>query len=144
MGNPLDETSSFTPKFDQDGLMPAMAIEKSTGTPLMMAFVNAEAIEKSLASGYAVFWSRSRQAFWQKGETSGNRLKLIEILVDCDQDSLCMMVELEGDGAACHTGRHSCYYRRLNPASPAEPDPGLTFTDDTPRFDPEKVFGKDG
>ncbi len=142
MSDPVDETSSYSPRFDGDGLMPAMAIEKSTGTPLMLAYVNAEAIEKSLETGFAVFWSRSRQKFWQKGETSGNRLKLIEILIDCDQDSLCMMVELEGSGAACHTGRHSCYYRKLSPATDDQADKNLTFTDDKPRFDPKKVYGE--
>lgn len=135
----IDETSSFKPKFDADGLMPAIAIEKSTGTILMMAWVNEEALKKSLQSGYANFWSRSRKAFWEKGETSGNRLKIIDILIDCDQDSLCMYVEMEGEKAACHTGRRTCYYRKLI-QNPSKNNISLEFTGDTPIFDPKKVY----
>jgi len=142
MTDKMDETKTFAPKFDNDGLMPAMAIEHSTGTPLMLAFVNQAALQKSLQSGYACFWSRSRQAFWQKGETSGNRLKLIDILIDCDQDSICMMVEMEGVKAACHTGRKSCYYRKLTSNDGEGQDLSLQFTDNQPLFDPEKVYNK--
>ena len=142
----LDETLEFLPKFDEDGLMPAIVIEASSGTLLMQAFVNLEALKTSLDSGYAHFWSRSRQAFWQKGETSGNRLIIQEVLIDCDQDSICFMVEMEGVKAACHTGRRSCYYRKLtrnNDKSPsADPKITLTFNDMKPMFDPEDVYGK--
>lgn len=142
MTSTSDETTSFTPKFDTDGLMPAMAIEQSTGTPLMMAYVNKQALATTLKTGYAHFWSRSRQAFWQKGETSGNRLKIIEILIDCDQDSLCMMVEMEGVKAACHTGRKSCYYRKLTSTADKADQLTLQFIDNEKLFDPKQVYKK--
>lgn len=137
-----DETTDFNPVFNNEGLLPAMAIEAGTGTPLMMAYVNKQAIEKTLETGYAHFWSRSRSALWMKGETSHNRLKVLDILVDCDQDCLCFTVEMEGKKAACHTGRKSCFYRRLRPAKDSESAPFLEFDETGPLFDPGKVYGK--
>lgn len=146
MADNLDETLSFTPKFDQDGLMPAMAIEQSSGTALMQAYVNLEALKKTLETGYAHFWSRSRQAFWMKGETSGNRLIIKDVLIDCDQDSLCFLVEMEGAKAACHTGRRTCFYRSISlqasDSSEEIKNFSMTFTDDKPLFDPKDVYGK--
>lgn len=142
MTDDIEKGSTFTPAFDRDGLMPAMAIEKSTGTPLMLAYVNQTAVDQSLETGYAHFWSRSRKALWQKGETSGNRLKLLEILTDCDQDCLCFLVELEGKKAACHTGRKSCFYRRLTGSGKAGEPGTLAFKDDELHFDPGDVYGK--
>lgn len=136
------ETTRFTPKFDKDGLMPAMAIEQESGIPLMQAYVNKEALQTTLETGYAHFWSRSRQAFWQKGETSGNRLIIKQVLIDCDQDSLVFMVEMEGAKAACHTGRKTCYYRTLSLSDEKNAAISLAFTGDTPLFDPEKVYSK--
>lgn len=142
----LDETLDFLPKFDDDGLMPAIVIEASTGTLLMQAFVNLEALKSTLDTGYAHFWSRSRQAYWQKGETSGNRLIIKDVLIDCDQDSICFMVEMEGVKAACHTGRQSCYYRKLSVNKDTPQSSGqtisLTFNDMKPLFDPKEVYGK--
>lgn len=146
----IDETTTYEPRFDKDGLMPAIVIEAATGTALMMAFVNQQAINESLKTGYATFWSRSRQKYWQKGETSGNRLKLLDLLIDCDQDSLCMLVEMEGEAAACHTGRKSCYYRRLSASADtalaaekgAQTPLTLTFTDNHKRFNPDDVYTK--
>ncbi len=139
----VDETLQFIPKFDDDGLMPALAIESETGAPLMMAYVNRAALQKSLETGYAHFWSRSRSRFWQKGETSGNRLKILEIRVDCDQDSLVMMVEMERVKAACHTGRKTCYYRKLTLLDPSNPQNiTLESTGETPLFDPKEVYEK--
>ncbi len=138
----IEESTDFTPKLNADGLIPAVAIEKSTGTPLMMAFMNAAAIELSLKTGYAHFWSRSRGALWQKGETSGNRLKVTDILTDCDQDCLCLLVEMEGKKAACHTGRRTCFYRKVEAGSEPGTPATLQFTDDAPLFDPDDVYGK--
>ena len=140
MTDTIEERLTFTPKLDEAGLIPAIAIEKSTGTPLMMAFMNETAINLSLETGYAHFWSRSRAALWQKGETSGNRLKLIEILTDCDQDSLCLMVEMEGKKAACHTGRRTCYYRRLSKSQDKSGPLTLELTGCAPLFDPSDVY----
>lgn len=135
-----DETSQYQPKFDADGLMPAMVIEEKSGAALMMAYVNQAAIDATLSSGYATFWSRSRQKYWQKGETSGNRLKIIDLLIDCDQDSLVMLVEMEGEKAACHTGRKSCYYRSLVKSNTSSENLELIFKDEKPLFDPAAVY----
>jgi phosphoribosyl-AMP cyclohydrolase len=140
----LDETLAFTPKFDSDGLMPAIVIEASSGTLLMQAFVNIDALKTTLETGYANFWSRSRQAYWQKGETSGNRLLIKDVLIDCDQDSICFMVEMEGVKAACHTGRQSCYYRKLSinhDQSTSGSEISLSFNDMKPLFNPRDVYG---
>jgi phosphoribosyl-AMP cyclohydrolase len=140
----IDETLDFTPKFDSDGLMPAIVIEASSGTLLMQAFVNIDALKTTLETGYANFWSRSRQAYWQKGETSGNRLLIKDVLIDCDQDSICFMVEMEGVKAACHTGRQSCYYRKLSlnhDQSTSGSEISLSFNDMKPLFNPRDVYG---
>ncbi|GAA6211773.1 phosphoribosyl-AMP cyclohydrolase [Hyphomicrobiales bacterium 4NK60-0047b] len=140
----LDETLAFTPKFDSDGLIPAIVIEASSGTLLMQAFVNIDALKTTLKTGYANFWSRSRQAYWQKGETSGNRLLIKDVLIDCDQDSICFMVEMEGTKAACHTGRQSCYYRKLSinhDQSTSGSEISLSFNDMKPLFNPRDVYG---
>ncbi|MEP3477014.1 MAG: phosphoribosyl-AMP cyclohydrolase [Hyphomicrobiales bacterium] len=140
----IDETLKFTPKFDSDGLMPAIVIEASSGTLLMQAFVNIDALKTTLETGYANFWSRSRQAYWQKGETSGNRLLIKDVLIDCDQDSICFMVEMEGVKAACHTGRQSCYYRKLSinhDQSTSGSEISLSFNDMKPLFNPRDVYG---
>ncbi len=140
----IDETLKFTPKFDSEGLMPAIVIEASSGTLLMQAFVNIDALKTTLETGYANFWSRSRQAYWQKGETSGNRLLIKDVLIDCDQDSICFMVEMEGAKAACHTGRQSCYYRKLSinhDQSTSGSEISLSFNDMKPLFNPRDVYG---
>jgi phosphoribosyl-AMP cyclohydrolase len=108
-GTMLPET--FAPKFDAVGLVTAMVIDSSSGAPLMLAHMDAEAIARTRETGLAHFWSRSRGKLWMKGETSGNTLKVEEILVDCDQDALVLRVVPAGP--ACHTGETSCFYRRL-------------------------------
>lgn len=100
------------PRFDEAGLISAIITDASGGGVLMFAHMNAEALRLTLETGEAHFWSRSRKALWRKGETSGNRLLVQEIRTDCDQDVLWIAVRLDGD-AACHTGRRSCFYRRV-------------------------------
>lgn len=102
----------FLPKFDKQGLLSAVAQHAETGEILMLAFMDAEAIEKTRETGLAHFHSRSRSRLWMKGETSGDVLKVREILVDCDQDALILKVIPAG--AACHTGARSCFYRRID------------------------------
>ncbi len=92
--------------------MPAIATDARTGEALMLAYMNAEAVGKTLETGIAYFWSRSRKSLWRKGETSGNELSVEELRVDCDQDAIWLRVRVKGDGKACHTGARSCYYRR--------------------------------
>jgi phosphoribosyl-AMP cyclohydrolase len=108
----LEEGRAFTPRFDQAGLIPAIVSDEAGGGVLMFAYMNAEALRRTIASGEAHFWSRSRNALWRKGETSGNRLLVQELLTDCDQDVIWVKAKLSGQ-AACHTGRPSCFYRRI-------------------------------
>ncbi len=107
-----EESSTFAPAFDQAGLIGAIVTDVQGGGVLMFAYMNREALRLTLETGEAHFWSRSRQSLWRKGETSGNRLFVKEVRTDCDQDVLWLSVKLSG-GAACHTGRRSCFYRRV-------------------------------
>jgi phosphoribosyl-AMP cyclohydrolase len=97
--------------FDKAGLVPVIAQEAATGEVLMLAWMNAEAVARTLATGRVTYWSRSRQEFWVKGETSGHVQRLVELRLDCDRDALLALVEQEGP--ACHTGRRSCFYTAL-------------------------------
>lgn len=110
----IEEGLTFTPKFDDKGLIPVIAQDHQTGDILMLAYMNREALDRTLTSKEAVYWSRSRQSFWKKGETSGHVQKVRAILVDCDQDALILKIEQIG-GSACHTGRWSCFYRSVDP-----------------------------
>lgn len=108
----IDESLEFTPKFDENGLIPAIAQDYKTGEILMLAYMNAESLKKTRESGEAVYWSRSRQSLWKKGETSGHIQKVHQILTDCDQDAIILKIEQLGQ-SACHTGRKSCFYREV-------------------------------
>lgn len=99
-------------KYDANGLIPAIVQDSATGEVLMMAYMNAESLEKTLASKEAWFWSRSRQELWHKGATSGSIMRIREVLVDCDQDTLLLRVDPQGP--ACHTGNRTCFYRQLS------------------------------
>ena len=129
-GNWLSEVT-----WNEDGLLPAIAQDHVSGRVLMMAWMNPEALKMSVSSGFAVYWSRSRQALWKKGEQSGNRQRLIEISLDCDGDTLLLKVEQLGD-IACHTGRQSCFYRRLD-------DRGEWQIVDAVLRSPEQMYGND-
>jgi phosphoribosyl-AMP cyclohydrolase len=109
----VESGTSFTPKFDAEGLIPAIVTDASSGEVLMLAYMNAEALSLSLTTRVAHFYSRSRKRLWQKGEQSGNRMDVIELLTDCDQDALWLKVQVAGGGPACHTGARSCFYRTL-------------------------------
>jgi len=109
----LEQGAAFTPKFDGDGLIPAIVTADADGTVLMFAFMNAEALATTIATGEAHFWSRSRGRLWKKGEESGNTLAVVEMRTDCDQDVVWLRVKVGGDGIACHTGAASCFYRRI-------------------------------
>ena len=116
-----------------DGLIPAIAQDWQTGEVLMLAYINRDSWEKTLATGKATYWSRSRKKFWVKGEESGNIQKIKEILVDCDLDTVIFKVEQVG-GAACHEGYHSCFFRKLE-------DGGLRVVGERV-FDPAEVYKK--
>ncbi len=109
LAGPIEETQSFAPKFGADGLLPAAVTDVQNGQLLMLAFMNADALTKTIATGEAWYWSRSRGALWRKGATSGNTQRVVEIRTDCDQDTIELVVEQTGP--ACHTQRRSCFYR---------------------------------
>ena len=107
-----------TLRFDANGLIPAIAQEAATGEVLMMAWMNAEAVARTLKTGRVTYWSRSRQGFWVKGETSGHMQKLVEMRVDCDRD--CLLVLVEQAGPACHTNRRNCFYTAIRDGAEVE------------------------
>lgn len=117
--NSIETTLDFLPRFNTDGLIPAIITDAATGQVLMFAHMNREALQLTLASQYAHFWSRSRGKIWKKGEESGNLLRVSEMRTDCDQDVIWLRVEVQGEGVACHTGARSCFYRRLGPGDEA-------------------------
>ena len=109
----LEEGIAFTPKFGTDGLVTAIVTDARDGMLLMVAHMNAEALALTLETGIAHYWSRSRNALWKKGETSGNLQRVEEIRTDCDQDAIWLKVKVAGHDATCHTGRRSCFYRTV-------------------------------
>lgn len=136
----IEHGNKLSPKFDADGLIPAICQDATTGEVLMFAFMNAQSLEQTLKSGKAHYWSRSRQKLWLKGESSGEIQRIVEIKTDCDQDVLLLRVNVEGRGASCHTGKRSCFYRSL---TNTDTHPiGLEDTGGPALFDPEKVYGE--
>lgn len=108
-----EEGDVLAPRFNADGLVTAVTIDAGDGTVLMLAHMNAEALRLSIETGVAHYFSRSRNALWKKGETSGNLQEIEEILIDCDQDAVVLRVRVKGHDASCHTGRRSCFYRAV-------------------------------
>jgi len=109
----LERGLSLMPRFDTDGLIPAVAQSAETGEVLMLAWMNAEALNLTLETGIAHYWSRSRQSLWKKGETSGQLRHVQQLRIDCDQDAVVMKVTVQGDGGCCHVGFQSCFYRAV-------------------------------
>jgi phosphoribosyl-AMP cyclohydrolase len=112
MNDALEQGQILTPRWDAAGLVTAVVSDASTGEILMLAHMNEEALERSIASNEAWFWSRSRQSLWKKGESSGNVLRIVEMRIDCDQDAI--WIKADPAGPACHTGERSCFYRRID------------------------------
>ena len=135
--NDIEEGLAFRPKFDASGLVTCVATDIGTGEVLMVAHMNDEALRNTIASGEAWYFSRSRNALWRKGETSGQVQRVIEMRMDCDQDAV--WIRVEQTGAACHTGRRSCFYRKVEAS-----DGGarLSFVNADRLFDPAEVYGK--
>ena len=134
----LEEGQIFAPRFDAQGLVTAVTIEASTGAVLMVAHMNAEALSLTLTTGDVHYYSRSRSKIWKKGETSGEVQRLVELRTDCDQDALVVSVVQTGRGAACHTGRKSCFYRRVVVAGD---EARLEPTGEPRLFHPADVYG---
>ena len=109
----LEEGVAFSPRFGADGLITCVTVDAGDGAPLMVAHMNAEALEATLKTGVVHYWSRSRASLWRKGDTSGQTQSLVELRIDCDQDCVMALVRVGGDAGACHTGRRSCFYRRV-------------------------------
>ena len=120
-----EEGLEFQPRFSPDGLIACVTVDAGDGAVLMVAHMNAEALQKTLETGVVHYWSRSRGELWRKGDTSGQVQSLVELRVDCDQDALLARVKVGGDGGACHTGRRSCFYRRVEAGLDGQ---RLTFT----------------
>jgi phosphoribosyl-AMP cyclohydrolase len=123
----IERGLTFEPRFDADGLLPAIVTDAASGEVLMFAWMNAAAVALTLETRVAHFWSRSRRKLWKKGEESGNLLHVAEVRTDCDQDVLWLKVAVGGDGVACHTGARSCFYRSL-PLG-AAPTPSMKMTE---------------
>jgi phosphoribosyl-AMP cyclohydrolase len=134
----LEEGHAFAPRFDAHGLITVVTVEDGSNDVLMVAHMNAETLVLTLDTGIAHYWSRSRQSIWKKGETSGELQEVVEMRTDCDQDCLVLVVRQTGRGAACHTGRKSCFYRRVivEGGKPALEDRGLPQL-----FNPKAVYG---
>jgi len=137
----LEEGVVLRPRFDAAGLVTCVTTDAASGEVLMVAYMNAEALQKTVESGEAWYFSRSRKAVWHKGETSGHVQRVVEIRIDCDQDAIWLRVDQTG-GAACHTGRRSCFYRVVVPGAGGAAS--LAFVDAERLFDPDAVYGKAG
>ena len=133
----LEEGTSFTPKFDAHGLITAVVTDARDNALLMVAHMNAEALSLTLETGIAHYYSRSRGKIWKKGETSGNLQTVVEMMTDCDQDALLMKVTVAGHDATCHTGRRSCFYRRVELGDGAV---RLAIADDVRHFVPKDTY----
>jgi len=136
----VEESDELAPKFDRDGLLPVVTTDVKTGDVLMMGYQNAEALKKTIETGEAYYWSRSRKCLWHKGATSGLIQKVIDIRIDDDQDAIWLNVELKGLEAGCHVGYKSCFYRSI-PTGNIEKDIKLQYKENKKTFDPKKVYG---
>ncbi len=132
---PIEETDDLTLQFDSNGLLPVIAQDADTGQVLMTAYMNKDALAKTIETGFATYFSRSRQKLWKKGEQSGHFQKVKQILVDCDQD--CLLLKVTVDAGQCHAGYQSCFYRELDKTNPKKLNHIAKKV-----FDPEETYGK--
>ena len=137
----VEEGQTLAPKFDEHGLVPAVTTAALTGELLMHGYMNAEALEKTIETGEAHYWSRSRECLWHKGATSGLIQKVVELRIDDDQDAIWLRVDVVGD-ASCHVGYRSCFYRAIPTGEKQEDSPiKMEFKEYEKVFDPEEVYG---
>ena len=133
----VEEGNDLAPKFNDEGILPVVVTEALSGTVLMIGYMNEESLKKSISTGEGYYWSRSRKLLWHKGASSGMVHKIKEILIDDDQDSVWLKVEIEGIGASCHVGYKSCFYRSIEKNGSKVT---LNFTESEKTFDPEDVY----
>ena len=136
----VEEGLSLTPKFDEDGLIPCITTDNNTGEVLMVGYMNAESLTKTIENGEAYYFSRSQQKIWHKGSVSGLTQKIVEMKIDDDQDSIWISVDVSGSGASCHVGYKSCFYRSIPIKSKVDDNIELIMGDEEKLFDPEEVY----
>ncbi len=137
----VEEGNVLAPKFDSDGLIPVVTTDAKSGELLMHGFMNAEALKKTIETGQAYYWSRSRGILWHKGATSGFLQHIVEMRIDDDQDAVWLRVNVAGSGASCHVGYRSCFYRSIPTGAPVQKPVKLTYEETKKIFDTEDVYG---
>ncbi|MCH2038639.1 MAG: phosphoribosyl-AMP cyclohydrolase [Rickettsiales bacterium] len=137
----VEEGTELAPKFDAEGLLPVVTTSVKTGEVLMLGYMNQEALEKTIETGEAHYWSRSRKLLWHKGATSGYVQKVIDLRIDDDQDAVWLNVEMEGTEASCHVGYRSCFYRSVPLGKAPDENTTLEFKESEKTFDPLEVYG---
>jgi len=137
----VEEGLDLAPRFGVDGLIPCITTDANTGEVLMLGYMNREALQKTVATGEAHYWSRSRQCLWRKGATSGLVQEVVEMRIDDDQDAVWLRVQIGGGGASCHVGYRSCFYRSVELRGPSGAPARLAFTEASWAFDPKVVYG---
>lgn len=137
----VEEAHDLAPKFDADGLIVCVTTDNETGDVLMLGYMNREALIKSIETGEAHYWSRSRQVLWHKGATSGLVQKIVDLRIDDDQDAVWLKVDVSGSGASCHVGYMSCFYRSIPTGDTPNKDLKLIYKEQSKTFDPKDVYG---
>ena len=137
----VEEGFALAPKFDADGLIPCITTDANAGEVLMLGYMNGEALQRTIATGEAHYWSRSRRCLWRKGATSGLVQEVVELRIDDDQDAVWLRVKVDGSGASCHVGYRSCFYRSVELGGLSGGPARLVFTESRKSFDPKNVYG---
>ena len=137
----VEEGHELAPRFDEHGLIPCVTTAADSGEVLMLGYMNEEALKRTIATGEAHYFSRSRQVLWHKGATSGLVQKVVELRIDDDQDAVWLRVEVAGGGASCHVGYRSCFYREVPVGPEGDFQRRLVFREDEKTFDPKAVYG---
>jgi phosphoribosyl-AMP cyclohydrolase len=137
----VEEGTLLAPKFDRDGLIACVTTDAVSGDVLMLGYMNNKALDRTIATGEAHYWSRSRECLWHKGASSGLIQRVVELRIDDDQDAVWLRVHVAGDGASCHVGYRSCFYRSVVPGGPPDTPARLVFEEKDRLFDPKEVYG---
>ena len=137
----VEEGLVLAPKFDNDGLVPCITTDVNSGEVLMLGYMNSEALQQTISTGEAYYWSRSRQCLWHKGATSGLVQEVVEMRIDDDQDAVWLRVRILGSGSSCHVGYRSCFYRAVELGNSTTEPARLTYSEQEKVFDPKTVYG---